>query len=247
MKSRYPNIKVWSLTLLVGLSVFAYSLYHLSRNTEYQLFGELVFQVNTDQKVVALTFDDGPTHKGTEPTIETLKRHDVKATFFLTGNAIKARPEIALKLIEAGHEIGNHSLSHKRMVFMSYGAIEKELETTNSLIRELGFKGDIHFRPPYGKKLLMLPYYLKEQGITTFMWDVAPESYSTPIDTADDIVRKTLEAVKPGSIILLHANYGQGATHQALPEIITRLKKRGYSFTTVSGSLELSTKSIPKD
>jgi len=237
------GVKTWLLFSIICLLVLSYGLYHLSRNTEFQLFGNLVYQGITEQKVVALSFDDGPTYKGTLPTLEALQRHDIKATFFLTGEGIKARPEIAKQLIEAGHEIGNHSLSHKRMLFMSYRDVANEVETTNQLIRDIGYEGEIHFRPPYGKKLLMLPYYLSEKGITTVMWSVAPESYSEPKESAEGLAKQTMESVKPGSIILLHANYGDGATHQALPEIINRLKNDGYRFVSVSELMALSSKS----
>jgi len=118
---------------------------------------------------------------------------------------------------------------------------------SKALIRDLGYQEKIHFRPPYGKKLFMLPYYLEQQGITTVMWSVAPENYNAHQQSAEDIVRKTLDAVKPGAIILLHANYREGTTRRALPEIITQLKKRGYEFTTVSELITLSENSSSKN
>ncbi len=234
------------LLLLVFLSVAAYGLFQLSRSTEFQLFGKLVDQVDTKQKVVALTFDDGPTTLGTKPTLEILKQHDVKGTFFLNGQGVMARPKIVKQLIEDGHELGNHSYSHARMIFMSYTKVADEVERTTRAIRQLGYQAEIHFRPPYGKKLWMLPYYLNKNKITTIMWDVAPEHFSKVKDSPEAISQRTLNSVKPGSIILLHPKYGDGATLEALPEIIMQLKNRGYRFVTVSELLSISAKSAAK-
>ena len=240
------SIKLTLLILIGIISLLLYSVFQLSRNHQFQFFGDLIYQVDTNEKVVALTFDDGPSYKGTEPVIAILKEHGIKGTFYLNGRSIQKHPELAALLVDAGHEIGNHSYSHKRMVFMPYSEVAEELESTNKLIRELGYQGDIRFRPPYGKNLFVLPYYLANNDIATVTWDVEAETFNQGEDTPEKIVKRTMESVKPGSIILLHVMYGDGSTLEALPEIIFRLKQRGYGFATVSELIALSPESRVK-
>ena len=132
-----------------------------------------------------------------------------------------------------------HTYSHKRMVFKTPGFIAREIERTDALIRASGYTGAITFRPPYGKKLLTLPWYLSRHGVTSVTWDLEPDTYF-PGDAAriEDYV---LARAAPGSIILLHPLCGQAcaADRAALPGIIKGLKARGYSFVTVSQLLAL--------
>jgi len=240
------SLRMWALIVTLILPIVAYLLFQLSRNPEFQLFGDLVYRVDTQEKVVALTFDDGPTERGTKPILKLLQNESIKGTFFLNGKSIDANPQLARMLIDAGHEIGNHSYSHKRMVFMSYARVAQEVESTTELIRDLGYQSEIHFRQPYGKSLFMLPYYLDNKDITTVTWDVESETFIKGEDTPLKIEQRTLNSVKPGSIILFHVMYGDGSTLNALPKIITELKQRGYRFATVSELMTLSAKSTDK-
>lgn len=235
------SIKTWGIVLLLSITLLALTLFQTARNHHFQFFGDLIYNVYTSEKIVALTFDDGPSKKGTKPVIDILKSHNIKGTFYINGKAIQKNPELAQQLIGAGHEIGNHSYSHHRMVLMSYSEVAKEIESTSKLIRELGYENEIRFRPPFGKKLFMLPYYLSKNDITTITWDVEAETFHQGEDTPEQIVKRTMDNVKPGSIILLHVMYGDGSTLKALPEIITKLKERGYDFATVSELIALST------
>ncbi len=243
---QFKAIKVWIVIACLALLV-AYTLYQTARNHQFQFFGDLFYEANINAKVVALTFDDGPSRKGTDPVIRILREHNIKGTFYLNGRHIETKPELVTQLIDAGHEIGNHSYSHKRMVFMGYKQVANEVESTRALIRGVGYEGKIHFRPPYGKNLFILPYYLSKKGITTVTWDVEPETFNQGEDTPELIVKRTMANVKPGSVILLHVMYGDGSTLRALPEIITRLKSRGYDFATVSELIALSRENTTKD
>lgn len=139
------------------------------------------------------------------------------------------------KLVAAGHELGNHSYSHRQMLLKPYSFIEQEIERTDQLIRVCGYKGDVHFRSPYGKKLVVLPYYLAKTGRKNISWDVAPESRPDIAADADKIVEHVLKETRPGSIILLHAmSEGRAETRKAIPVVIQGLRERGYRFVTVS-------------
>ena len=104
----------------------------------------MVSHVETEQKVVALTFDDGPTAR-TPELLATLDAADVPATFYLIGKDLAAHPEYGKQIVDAGHEIGNHSFSHRRMVFVTPGTVRDEIERTDAEIRKTGFSGDITF------------------------------------------------------------------------------------------------------
>ncbi|MEH7374566.1 polysaccharide deacetylase family protein, partial [Neobacillus drentensis] len=177
--------------------------YKLMNSRTFQLFGGLTDQVKTDQKVVALTFDDGPT-KNVEKILPLLQQYHVKATFFLIGNEIEKNPVEAKKIVSAGHQIGNHTYSHQRLVFKSPSYIKEEIKKTDKLIREAGYKGQIDFRPPNGKKLVGLPYYLYKNNRDTITWSLEPDTYYT---STTDKVSYVKKHVKPGSIILIHPMY----------------------------------------
>ena len=121
------------------------------------------------------------------------------------------------------------------MIFRSPSFIADEIERTDVLIRETGYTGPITFRPPYGKRLFLLPRYLHQTGRTTLLWDVEPESYPDVVVSAESIAEHVLENTRPGSIILLHVMYRSRAeSRRAVPLIIDGLRDRGYRFVTVS-------------
>lgn len=230
-----------NISLRLILSVFLisilslYGAWTLSRSKTYQVFGSIVPRVETEQKLVALTFDDGPMPGKTEAVLEALAESGAVATFFLVGEAIQAHPQLAELIANAGHEIGNHSYTHSRMVLTPPSVVAQELEQTNTLIRASGYTGDIHFRPPYGKKLLSLPYYLDENHITTITWDVAPEVALGRSASAEQISTYVAENATPGSIILLHIMFDSRKNSlAAVPKVIEKLQRQGYRFMTVS-------------
>ena len=205
--------------------------YKLMNSRTYQLFGGLTEQIETNQKLVALTFDDGPT-KNVSQILPLLDKYNAKATFFLIGEEIEKHPEEAKKIVEAGHQIGNHTYSHNRMVFKTPSYIKEEIQKTDQLIQKAGFKGEIDFRPPNGKKLVGLPYYLNKHNRDTITWNIEPDSYYT---NASDKVNYVTENIKPGSIILMHPMYDDtGNELQAIEGVLQALSNEGYTFVTVN-------------
>jgi len=213
----------------VGLLSAAWRL-HKSRTT--QLFGDLVTDVETQDSLIALTFDDGPAHPHTDSVLALLRFEQVPATFFVIGEAVERHPELTKRILDDGHELGNHSYSHKRLVLRSQHVIRTEVEVTDSLLRAAGAEGPIHFRPPYGKRLVGLPWYLSRTQRTTVLWSLEPDSWYAD---ADGMVRHVLQEAKPGSIILLHVDLASRKEERAaLPEIIRGLRAKGFEFVTVS-------------
>jgi peptidoglycan/xylan/chitin deacetylase (PgdA/CDA1 family) len=222
---------VFFLALLCG----AAALWQLSKSRTFQFFGRIVPRVETPQPLVALTFDDGPTREGTAEVLRILGERGVRATFFVTGGELERNPDAARDLVAAGHELGNHSYSHERMVFVTPSYVRREVERTDELIRAAGYAGPIHFRPPYGKKLLALPLYLSRHDRKTITWDVEPDSELAADADAAAIARHVLNRTRPGSIILLHVMYPSRAeTMKAVPLIVEGLAREGYRFVTVS-------------
>ncbi|MEW5251160.1 polysaccharide deacetylase family protein [Microbulbifer sp. 2201CG32-9] len=215
-------------------------LFKISKSTSFQFVGDLVDHAEIQDRVIALTFDDGPSPGKTEEIIGILDKYKVRATFYLIGQSIEKNPQLARMLVDAGHEVGNHSFTHECMVFKRYGFISEEVERTNSLIRKSGFKDEITFRPPYGKKLFALPYYLKKSGIVSVTWDVAPDSELPISATPEEITDYALKNIRPGSIIMLHVMFeSRKNSMAAVPKIILGLKMEGYKFVTVSELIEI--------
>jgi chitin deacetylase len=237
MKKRIALIAV---VLIIVISV---GLRQVSRSRTFQFFGEIIPRVDTSQKIVALTFDDGPTPQATDQILTILSELNVRATFFVIGAELERNLEQGKKLVAAGHELGNHSYSHVRMFFVTPSFVKQEIESTDKLIREAGYQGEIHFRPPYGKKLFALPYYLWRHGRKSITWDVEPDSYPEIAADANKIVEHVLTNVRPGSIIILHVMYpNRRESMKSVKMVVEGLRAQGYSFKTVSELIALRDK-----
>lgn len=224
------------LTLTLTLTA-AVGLYLLMNARCYQLVGDLVCHGANDHKHIALTFDDAPSEHTSDAVLAVLAEKNVQATFFMIGENMARYPQAAQRIAAAGHELGNHSYSHRRFLLRSPSFIAREIEDTNALIRAAGYHGPIHFRPPYGKKLLGLPWYLAHHHITTVMWDSEPARQQPP--TAAAITAAALAQAHNGAIILLHPFCPDTcrAEREALPHIIDGLHAQGYTLVTVSALL----------
>lgn len=221
------------LLLIVFLSMIG--IWKLSKSRSFQFFGDVVTHIDTEEPLIALTFDDGPTAKYTPAVLKILKEKDIKATFFVTGLETLENLEYAKMIVEDGHELGNHTYSHRRMIFRSLSFIRREIGRTDVAIREAGYKGVIYFRPPYAQKLFLLPWYLSGSGRISILCDVEPESYEEIAANPEMIAQHILQRAEPGSIVLLHVMYNsREMTRIALPLAIDKLKEAGFEFVTIS-------------
>ena len=219
---------------VIAIVLLAAGLRALARSRTLQLFTMPVSRVKTSDSVVALTFDDGPTDARVDSVLRILQSRNVRSTFFLIGGAISSAPAAAHALAASGHELGNHTFTHRHMVFRTVATYRDEIVRTDSLLRAAGAHDPIFFRPPYGYKLLGLPYVLWRMGRTTVTWDIEPESHPGIARSRDRIIRYVLDRVQPGSIVLLHPWYPSGApTRAAVPILIDSLRARGYEIATV--------------
>jgi peptidoglycan-N-acetylglucosamine deacetylase len=223
-----------ALGALLLLALAAGAVWKAARSTRWQLFGELVWQGPGSERAIALTFDDGPGEE-TDRILRVLDEHGARGTFFVIGEGVATHRAEARRIVEAGHELGNHSYSHRRMVFKSDAFIRGEIEQTDALIREAGFEGEIFFRPPYGKKLVGLPLYLERTHRRTVMWTTAADADASGGAEPKSIARSVLDQARPGGIILFHV-WGpfREPERQALPEVIDGLKEKGFRLVSVS-------------
>lgn len=213
---------------IFGLLLLAAGLIKLSGAWSFSVYGEIINRVETEKPYVALTFDDGPMPNYTEEVLATLERFDARATFFLIGVQLDENPEQGKKIVNAGHEVGNHSYTHKRMIFRTSKFIRDEIAKTDKSIRENGFEGRIHFRPPYAKRLFILPHILKQQERLNIFMDLAPDSLSRLEGNSKGMAEYVVENARPGSIILMHVMFkGNKASREALPLILEGLKAKG--------------------
>ncbi len=204
------------------------------------VFPKFIYKVKTNEKLIALTFDDGPHPEFTIKLLNLFKEKGIKATFFVTGGNIEKHKKIVCRMIAEGHELGNHSYSHKNLIFKRKNKIREEIEKTDSLLRELGVKGDIHFRPPFGRLLFAASSVLASLNKKVIMWNVPTKDYKE-IDK-DVIIKRIYKRIKPGSIIVLHDSgierpgkkIDRYATIDTVKVIIDELPKKGYEFKTVS-------------
>jgi peptidoglycan/xylan/chitin deacetylase (PgdA/CDA1 family) len=216
----------------IMLVVSAASLWQLSKARCMQLIGEVTCRFETDRKLVALTFDDGPTPEGVDAVLAELGPRGINATFFLIGNRMEKFPGQAERLIAAGHELGNHTYTHQRNIGRSQDFYAGEIAKTDALLKRAGSDTKL-FRPPFGKRLIGLPLEVERAGYRTIMWDVEdqPEKFAQASAFAQDILAR----VRPGSIILIHPMYRHNqVARDALPIVLDGLQAQGYEVVTVS-------------
>jgi len=186
---------------------------------------------------VALTFDACPTSHvpGFTPAIaEYLEREQVPATFFVSGRWAEAHPHELARLQDVSFfEIALHGYRHHTLLGKSQAAIVAEIEDGQKALTRLGAQPRPLFRPPFGDQPSILAASARQAGVTPVLWDVAPGD-PNPQETAADIERDVLRAVRGGSIVVLHVNGRGVGTADALPGLVTHLRERGFTFATVS-------------
>tara|TARA_R110001583_G_scaffold25217_1_gene91380 strand:- start:9519 stop:10130 length:612 start_codon:yes stop_codon:yes gene_type:complete len=188
-----------------------------------KLFPSLTWDYNTGEKVVYITFDDGPIPQSTAWTLKLLKEKNVKATFFCVGDNVKKYPEIYQEILNEGHAVGNHTHNHLR------GFTNQTQSYVDNVKLASQYIDSKLFRPPYGMiKRSQIKRLLKDYKI--IMWDVLSEDYRQDI-TPESCYKAVLKNIRPGSIILFHNHVkSEKNMRYALPRLIDELKKQGYQF-----------------
>ena len=190
-----------------------------------------IYSVNTNKKVVALSFDAAWGNEDTQDLIDILKKYAIKATFFVVASWVDKYPESVKALHDAGHEIGNHSTTHPHMPKLSTEEMTNEVKTCNEKIKNVTNTEPILFRAPYGDYNNNVIKTLGDLNMYTIQWDVDSRDWMEG-HTAEKITQDATKNVQNGSIILFHN--AAVNTPAALPNIIENLKSQGYSFVKIS-------------
>jgi hypothetical protein len=213
---------------------------NLNFTTPAKYQGKTVYQIKprNQEKVIALTVDDGPWTKTTSAMLDIFKQNNVKVTFFWVGNAVQANPEIAKRVVAEGHAISNHTWHHWYRN-MDTATAKSEIERTNDLIYKTTGVKTSFFRPPGGYLNNGLAAYAKNQQNSVVLWSVTSAD-TDPHAKPQAFVKNVLKGAKPGAIVLMHDGGGnRERTVKAIPEIISGLKQQGYRFVTVPELLEM--------
>ncbi|WP_282938702.1 polysaccharide deacetylase family protein [Paenibacillus sp. RC67] len=196
---------------------------------------EVVWNVTTDQKLIALTFDDGPNPVYTPQILDLLKEHQAKATFFVLGKRVQMFPAIAIREVNEGHEIANHTFDHHYLKNVSSEKLIEEIRQTQDIIFDITEQIPHVFRPPGGFYNEALLNMTKEDKLTVVMWSWYQDTKDWKKPGVDKIVHTVLSNVHNGDIILFHDLEGDcSQTVEALKRIIPELKKQGFQFVTVT-------------
>lgn len=246
---RYTRMLTISFIILCLSSLFIFSAKAAPKNEQTMSLAELrkkypeylILNGRTDEKIVALTFDDAPDPRFTGAILDELKRHQVKATFFVVGYRAEKYPELVKRMEREGHAIGNHSYNHPLLTKLSAPAFERQMNKTQSILKPLiGYEPRL-FRPPYGEVNEEQLKWAVKHNYTVVNWNV--DSLDWKNLDADEVTNNILEQVGPGAIILQHAGGGVGGdltgTVKAIPRVIETLKAQGYHFMTIPDLLDV--------
>lgn len=193
-----------------------------------KIFPNYVWDIPNNHKKVFLTFDDGPTPEITEWTLEQLKKHDAKATFFCIGNNIEKHPEIFQKVIKEGHSIGNHTFDHLKGWKTSIEDYVENVALCQSQIVNHKSQNANLFRPPYGKINPLQSKILRKQGYKIIMWDIISFDFDASI-SKEKCLENILKNVQSGSIIVFHDSIkAEKNLKYALPKTLEFLKEKGF-------------------
>lgn len=202
-----------------------------------EFFGAVYSEGKTTQKVVALTFDDGPYPPYTDQILDILKENQVQATFFLIGRNAEKHPDLVRRISMEGHQIGNHTYNHIDLLKADHDTVAREVNRTNRIIADITGEAPHAVRPPHGFRDPVVLEVMAERGLKVVEWSVMSKDWTNP--GVDTIVQRTLEKVQNGSVILLHDGDGvaqsasRAQTVEATRRIIRKLRAQGYKFVTV--------------
>jgi peptidoglycan/xylan/chitin deacetylase (PgdA/CDA1 family) len=207
-----------------------------------RFYGPTFSEVKTSQRIVALTFDDGPMPPYTGQVLDILREEGVPATFFVIGKNAEKYPELVRRIVAEGHQVGNHTYNHLDLLKADRATIADEVDRTNKAIAAITGAPAKVVRPPHGFRDAVVLEVMAERGLKVVEWSVLSRDWTNP--GVETIANRTLNKVKSGAVILLHD--GDGIAAEALRDqtvaatrlIIRELKARGYKFVTVDEILK---------
>ncbi|MDQ0201040.1 polysaccharide deacetylase family sporulation protein PdaB [Neobacillus ginsengisoli] len=210
------------------------------RRKEVEPTGQVVWEVHTSKKIIALTFDDGPNPKYTPQVLELLKQYDAHATFFQIGFRMERYPQIVQQVVQAGHELGNHSMTHQYENKAGVKSMGIEMIMADRIIQKYLPNHLKLFRPPGGYIDTSLLHEAKQLGYKVVLWSYHQDTKDWSLPGTQVIANHIIRHARSGDIVLLHDGGGdRSQTIQALKSILPTLKQQGYQFVSVSELLHL--------
>lgn len=247
MNPRARRFLIRAAAALAAVGLLIWAGYKLFEDPANQMFGPTVVSGPTDERVVALTYDDGPNPPYTDQILDVLRREHVHATFFVVGRAVAQYPQTVRRMVTDGNAVGNHTWDHVHLVLLRRAEMRLEMERTEDAIARASGQRPKIMRPPFGARDWRVLGEMKRLGYAVVMWSVPlPKDWEYP--SAQTIAKRIVPRVKDGSIIVLHdGNRGQlCAQRRLLPHVCDRtqdieatrlviegLKREGFRFVTV--------------
>jgi len=234
MLRRPARLGMW-VAILGIIAGFVFTLNAVLPNDRF--YGPVVTEVATSAKVVALTFDDGPYPPYTGQILDILREDHVPATFFVLGQNAEKYPALVRRIVDEGHQIGNHSYNHIDFLKANRATMADQIDRTNRIIKNITGKLPRLVRPPHGFRDAVVMDVMADRHLKVVEWSVSSRDWTNP--GVDTIVERTVSGVKSGSIILLHDGDGieqrasREQTVKATRQIIRELKAKGFKFVTV--------------
>ena len=204
-------------------------------SAEYLEKYDAFYAGDPSEKVIYLTFDAGYENGYTPAILDALKKHNVKATFFVVGNYIETAPDLIKRMVAEGHIVGNHTFTHPDMSKISdMASFQKEIASLESLYQQTTGQELVKFyRPPQGKFSEQNLKFAKELGYHTFFWSLAyVDWYVDKQPTHEEAFQKLTSRIHPGAIVLLHST--SQTNSEILDELLTKWENMGYSFGTLN-------------
>lgn len=217
----------WFFVLIVIWLVFT-SIGSFNIVLNYHL--KAISYITTEEKIIALTFDDGPNPNYTEKVLDLLKKYDAKASFFCIGSNCELYPDILKRIDNENHCVGNHTYSHSNIFgFLSSNQVEKEIVKTETIIENIIGKKPTFFRPPFGVTNPSIKKAVEKLKIKTFGWNI--RSLDTVLKEEKRVLKRILPKIKSGSILLLHDT--QENILPVLEQLLIFLKEQNYKVVTL--------------
>jgi peptidoglycan/xylan/chitin deacetylase (PgdA/CDA1 family) len=197
-------------------------------NKILRLLCPAIYRISSEEKIVYLTFDDGPCKKTTQRILEILREQEVKATFFCVGDNITSQPELFAQIKAEGHQIGNHTMHHSKGFYTNTNDYLNEIDECAALV------GNNLFRPPHGLITPRQNAMLKNKGYKIIQWDVITYDWNSG-HTPEKILNTIKQYTRNGSIIVMHdSEKAAPRVLEVLEDIIIWLKQEGYKLTTLT-------------
>ncbi|MDG5788073.1 polysaccharide deacetylase family sporulation protein PdaB [Evansella sp. AB-P1] len=204
-----------------------------------------IYKVDAEDKEIALTFNISWGEERATPILDTLKELDIAGTFFVSAEWAERHPEIVERILEDGHELGNHGYEHDHYTKWDDEKIKSDIQKSNRIITEVSNETPKYLRPPNGTFDERVLNIAADLNYDVIHWSINSEDWKNP--GVDTIVENVISEVTNGDIVLMHASDSAKQTNEALPEIIDQLKSSGFNFNTISELLsgaEISSKEV---